>query len=257
MDGIGVAMAKLAGIRTGLKQALEETGRSGPKTTWSPEEVGSYFSGTQTQLKALRQSHPDLFGDIPDVSGRPNATVIATGAPLGKFSRNQLSHLARTIDQVFEIRANCELTMPPASAKAQDHRVFLSHGRAQDWRQVQAYIERDLGLPTLELAQEANGGATIIEKLERAAGQCDCAVIVMTGDDTDGGGQARARENVMHEIGYFHGRYGRHRVILLHEDGVSVPTNLAGIVYIAFPKGLITAAEGTLSRELRGIYGAG
>ncbi len=255
MDETGVAMAKLAGIKKGLEQALAETSRAGAKSTWAPDEVESYFKGAQTQLRTLRQLHPELFGDIPDVSARPNAAVINTGAPLNKYSRNQLSHLARTIDQVFEIRANCELTMPAASARAQVRRVFLSHGRSQDWRQIQSYIERDLQLHTMELAQEVNGGATIIEKLERGADQCDAAVIVMTGDDTDSDGQARARENVMHEIGYFHGLYGRSRVILLHEEGVSVPTNLAGIVYVRFPKGLISAVEGTLARELRAIYG--
>ncbi|AKJ28361.1 hypothetical protein AAW51_1670 [Caldimonas brevitalea] len=31
----------------------------------------------------------------------------------------------------------------------------------------------------------------------------------LTGDDLDAGGAARARENVMHEIGFVQGRYGR------------------------------------------------
>src|ERR1700761_5843753 len=36
----------------------------------------------------------------------------------------------------------------------------------------------------------------------------------------------RVRENVMHEIGFFQGSYGRTFVVLLHEEGVNVPTNL-------------------------------
>jgi predicted nucleotide-binding protein len=62
------------------------------------------------------------------------------------------------------------------------------------------------------------------------------------------------RENVMHEIGYFHGRFGRDRVILLHEEGVNVPTNLAGIAYVPFPKGTIEVGLHVLMRELTAMY---
>jgi predicted nucleotide-binding protein len=106
----------------------------------------------------------------------------------------------------------------------------------------------------LELSQEPSSGQTIIEKLERNASTCDSAVIVMTGDDIDADGQARARENVMHEIGFFQAKYGRSRVCLLHEEAVSIATNLSGVVYVPFPKGNISASFGVLSRELKAMY---
>lgn len=176
----------------------------------------------------------------------------AGGGPyVMRFGRAQLERLLRDIDQVFEIRANTELAQPAASPA---RCVFITHGRAQDWRAVQAYIEKDAKLPTIELAQEPNSGQTIIEKLETGAAKCDSAVIVMTGDDL-AGDEVRVRENVMHEIGYFHGRYGRKRVVLLHEDGVHVPTNLAGVAYVPFPKGNIEAGLHVLRRELDTMYG--
>ena len=58
----------------------------------------------------------------------------------------------------------------------------------------------------------------------------------------------------MHEIGLFQGRYGRQRVVLLHEEGVSIPTNLAGVVYISFPKQSIEAGFYLLQRELKEMY---
>ncbi|WP_216821543.1 nucleotide-binding protein [Stenotrophomonas sp. ESTM1D_MKCIP4_1] len=249
MEDIGVAMAQLAGIRKAVEGAIGTGNYRIPAS-----EVMSLFIRANKQLSIIRASYPDLFGDIPDVPTAPAAFDFQS-MPTGEFHKGQLQHLARTIDEVFEIRASSALTMPPAPHKPAPHRVFISHGRAQDWRAVQAYVEKDLGLLTMELAQEASAGRTIIEKLESGAEQCDSAVIVMTGDDADAEGQARARENVIHEIGYFHGRYGRSKVILLHEDGVSVPSNLSGIVYVPFPKGLIAAAESTLARELHAIYG--
>ena len=178
-----------------------------------------------------------------------------TSPKLLHYGRDQLERLARDIDQVFEIRANSELSQPTRQANTEEKRAFISHGRSADWREVQAFIEKDVGLATLELSQEPSAGQTIIEKLERNASTCDSAVIVMTGDDIDADGQARARENVMHEIGFFQAKYGRARVCLLHEEAVSIPTNLSGVVYVPFPKGNIGASFGVLMRELKAMYG--
>lgn len=132
--------------------------------------------------------------------------------------------------------------------------MFITHGHSNDWRTVQAFIEKDVGLPTIELAQEPNLGRTIIEKLIDNSTRCNSAVIVMTGDDVANEDEARVRENVMHEIGFFQGCYGRNLVVLLHEDGVNIPTNLAGVAYIPFPKGNIEAGLHVLHRELKAIY---
>ena len=73
----------------------------------------------------------------------------------------------------------------------------------------------------------------------------------MTGDDITTEGEVRARENVMHEIGFFQGKYGLCNVVLLHEDGVNIPSNIHGIVYIGFPKDTCEATLGALTRELK------
>lgn len=132
-------------------------------------------------------------------------------------------------------------------------KVFISHGRYSDWRLIQEYIEKVLHMSTLELAQEANKGMIILQKLIEESGNCNYAVIIMTGDDISTDDEVRARENVMHEIGYFQGRYGYDRVCILHESGVNIPSDLHGIVYIPFLKGGIEASQGTLTRELQNI----
>jgi predicted nucleotide-binding protein len=131
-------------------------------------------------------------------------------------------------------------------------RVFITHGHDPAWHEVQHFIEKEcaLKLPTMELAHEASKGRTIIEKLDGESQHCSYAVIVMTGDDLVGDDEVRARENVIHEIGFFQGRYGRDRVCLLHEDHVTIPSNLSGIVHASFPKGRVAAALAELQREL-------
>lgn len=134
-------------------------------------------------------------------------------------------------------------------------RVFISHGRPTVWRSVQNFVEKECQpkLPTLELAYEASKGRTVIEKLDGESQNCSYAVIVMTGDDV-ADDEVRARENVIHEIGFFQGRYGRDRVCLLHEEGVNVPSNLSGIVYVLFPKGDVDSALIKLQRELQAAF---
>ncbi len=169
------------------------------------------------------------------------------------YTVTQVDRLIRDIEQIFEIRGHSELQPPKAESPL---RVFVSHGRSEDWRRVQTHIEKDLKYNTVELAQEPNSGRTIIEKLFDNASRCDSAVIVMTGDDASKENEARVRENVMHEIGFFQGLYGRARVILLHEDGVNIPTNLSGVVYSPFPRGSVETSFHLLARELSEIYRA-
>jgi predicted nucleotide-binding protein len=254
-------MAKLSGIRKAMISVMNENvsrNRSGgevlTRSNYQPDHVQHYFCQAAEHLATLKKLLPDLYGDFQPIKTEPETTMVVPGpgqpAPV-HFSRSQADRLVRDIDQIFEIRANSELEQPKPQAV---RRVFVTHGRSNDWRAVQAYIEKDVELPTIELAQEANMGRTLIEKLVDNAARCDSAVIVMTGDDVANEDEARVRENVMHEIGFFQGRYGRSFVVLLHEDGVNIPTNLSGVAYVPFPKGTIEAGLHVLQRELKAIY---
>lgn len=258
MSDVAKTMAKLSGIRKAISAVASENvsarrgaGEVKTRAHFDPDLVKHYFSQAKAHVDTLRKELPDLFEDFQPIVDAPKALVNLTGGPGLWFGREQIEQLGRDIDQIFEIRANSQLAEPVAN---KDHRVFLSHGSSSDWREVQAYIERDAGLLTLELAQEPNLGRTVIEKLIAYASRCDSAVIVMTGDDQVGD-VARVRENVMHEVGFFQGAFGRAVVVLLHEEGVSIPSNLSGVVYIPFPKGAIAAGFAVLRRELDAIYG--
>lgn len=225
------------------------------RTSFPPEQVVHYVAQVSALLGRLKELLPELYADLLVAQMVPEQRMAAPGPDQPEplyYSRAQMNALVRLIDQVFEVRANSELSQPE-HAKATGC-VFITHGRSPDWLAVQAFVEKDVGLKSIELAQEPNLGRTIIEKLEDGARACDSAIIVMTGDDVANGGEVRVRENVMHEIGFFHGCYGRRNVVLLHEESVNTPTNLAGIAYIPFPKGRIEAGFHVLQRELRALY---
>jgi predicted nucleotide-binding protein len=260
MSQMSILVAKLAGIRKALTDVMEENvsrnrgrGEVLTRASFDPELVAHYFSQAAAHVEKLKELMPDMYGDFQAIGTEPSLEMMAKpdGTVPKHFSRAQTERLVRDIDQIFEVRANSELEQPRRQAP---QRVFISHGRSNDWRAVQPFIEKDAGLPTIELAQEPNLGRTIIEKLIDNADRCDSAVIVMTGDDVANEDERRVRENVMHEVGFFQGRYGRSMVVLLHEEGVNVPTNLSGVAYIPFPKGKIDAGFHVLQRELNAFY---
>ena len=265
MEPAAVSLAKLAGIRKSVASALvDDVGRqrsdiSGPthELSFDPRLFRHYFEHADDLLDQLRSHLPVWYSDFHDLDVNPTL-VIANPAQatssVRHYSRSDMERLVRDIDQIFEIRPNSELVQTMAKHPRVQRRVFITHGRSEEWRHVQAYIEKDVNIMTMELAQEASLGMTIIEKLIDGSEKCDSAVIVMTGDDIDIDGTAKARENVMHEIGFFQASYGRSRVALLHEVGVSIPTNLSGVVYIPFPKGIVSASFHVLNRELQAMY---
>jgi predicted nucleotide-binding protein len=78
-----------------------------------------------------------------------------------------------------------------------------------------------------------------IESLERALDQSDVAIAVAQPDDiTESRGQQRAtpRDNVIFELGFFMGRLGRHRALLVEPRGeeISLPSDLHGINAITY-----------------------
>ncbi len=254
---VAALMAKLAGLKVVLEGLLnDEFKRRGqlPIQQYESRDVEAYFKGVSNAIEALRAELPHLYDDFPTVDDFPEVEMASASDGSkrpNRYARRQVERLLRNVEHALEIRTNSELAPPAAPTP---RRVFISHGRAKDWYAVQAFIEKDLGIPTLELAQQSNAGLTVLGKLEAAAGECDSAVIVMTGDDRDESGQVRARENVLHEIGYFQGKYGLARVVLLHEDGVNIPSNIQGLVYLPFPPGSVETAHGALLRELNNIY---
>lgn len=259
MNDLSVLMAKLSGLRKALVAVMSEnvsrnrnSGEVLTRASFSPELVEHYFLQTEKLVKDLKKLLPSLYGDFQEVKITAEKSMSLPGQEsVAHYSRGQVERLVRDIDQIFEMRANSELQQPKEDAH---RKVFISHGRSNNWRAVQSFIEKDVKLATIELAQEASMGRTIIEKLFDNASRCDSAVIVMTGDDIGNGEEARVRENVMHEIGFFQGLYGRKFVVLLYEDGVNIPTNLSGVAYIPFPKDSVEAGFHVLQRELRAIY---
>ncbi len=114
-------------------------------------------------------------------------------------------------------------------------KVFVVHGHDGALKHEVARVLEKQGIEAVILSEQSNLGATIIEKFEKNS-DVKAAICLFTPDDCcsvdeDGKKTGRARQNVVFETGYFIGKLGRERVILLANESVEMPSDLSGIVY--------------------------
>ena len=123
------------------------------------------------------------------------------------------------------------------------NKIFIVHGHDDALKQEVARIVEKQGLDAVILSEQANHGKTIIEKFEENT-DVGAAICLFTGDDygraikDDKGEETkpandrlRARQNVVFESGYFMGRLGREKVILIANPEIEIPSDLQGVVY--------------------------
>ncbi len=244
-DPASEIFAKLAGLYKMVTTALLPSGRY-----YDPKSVLEYFERFAVLQKELKAWVP-IYRDMPERDiPEPSGTSDFDGR--GYITREYIERLLVDIEYIFEVRSHSKLKVPESTSRPE--RIFISHGTSNEWRKVQAYVERDLDIPTLELAQEPNMGRTVLQKLTEESDKCRYAIVVLTGDDAIDSKAPRARENVMHEIGYFQGKFGLENVCLLYEEGTNIPSNIHGLAYIPFPKGLAEATFGAIQKELRSVF---
>lgn len=116
--------------------------------------------------------------------------------------------------------------------------IFVVHGHNELIRESVARFLEHLSLKPIILHEQANRGRTILEKF---IDHSDVAfsVVLLTADDVGGkppGNKKdllpRARQNVIFELGFFIAKLGRNNVCALYEDGVEIPTDYQGVIFI-------------------------
>ena len=134
-------------------------------------------------------------------------------------------------------------------------KVFIVHGHDEAAKHAVArFIER-LGLEATILDEQFSEGLTIIEKFEKHAKSADFAIVLMTPDDVGAPIQKknelklRARQNVIFELGYFFHALGRKCVCALYKEGVELPSDIYGVVYVLMDE--FDAWQLTLAREMK------
>ena len=175
------------------------------------------------------------------------------GSMIGAFgAKNEQEHLDNLKDKIKRKineleKLNNKLSLIPCededktSAKLDNdtelsNDIFIVHGQDNRVKEEVARTISKLGLNPIILHEQSNLGKTIIEKFEKYS-NVRFAIILMTGDDEgksikDPNLKLRARQNVILELGYFMGKLGRDKICPLYSEGVDLPSDLYGIVYV-------------------------
>jgi predicted nucleotide-binding protein len=213
---------ELDALAASISQALERT-------------FGENTADTKRFMEAA-----DLFWrPVLVAAGRPHPVSVAQGAMKMKLARSQ-ALLEMAIQGLHEEIGEQEQLAPPSDvpeiARRNHSKVFVVHGHDEAAKLAVARFLGQLGLEAIILSEQPDQGLTIIEKFERDADQVGFAVVLLTPDDIAGSASApaqaaRARQNVIFELGYFAGKLGRGRACLLRKGEVEIPSDLYGVIY--------------------------
>lgn len=158
---------------------------------------------------------------------------------------DRVGHRAPSASEVRAARdALYEAIEKEASAPQQDKpRVFVIHGHDDEAKMTLVQFLENLGLEAIVLTEHPNFGKTILEKFEDNI-DVNFAIALLTPDESN----ARARQNVIFELGYFMGRLGRRNVCALVKGDVELPSDFHGALYIDMDRG--GTWQDSLRREL-------
>ena len=130
-------------------------------------------------------------------------------------------------------------------------KIFIIHGHDNEMkREVQLLLSR-ADLEDVVLHEQPDRGRTIINKLTEESTSAIYAIALLSPDDELADGNARARQNVILEIGYFLGKLGKERVRLLKKGSVQIPSDLQGILYDDYDDS--GAWKSKLLKEIRAV----
>ncbi|PIA77438.1 hypothetical protein BFR04_08295 [Gaetbulibacter sp. 4G1] len=208
--------------RTFVEEMVNRTG-CGKRFDWSPPPMVGGF-----QMKGVNPF--DVFFEPP--YGTPVTAMITDMI-------DQTIGVIENLDTFAVLDTPIEKPSKPTNTKKKNSKkVFVVHGHDNELKETVARFLEKIGLEPIILHEQVNEGLTIIEKFEKNS-DVQFAIVLMTPDDVGNSKNnsenlnARARQNVILELGYFLGKLGREKVCALIKGNLERPSDYDGVVYIA------------------------
>jgi predicted nucleotide-binding protein len=126
--------------------------------------------------------------------------------------------------------------------KKSTKKIFIVHGKDKLLKNETANFINAIKLRPVILHMEPDEGLTVIEKFVKHS-DVQFAIILLTPDDlacpaeefnkneSDRHYTARARQNVVFELGFFVAKLGRPRVCCIFKEGIELPSDIGGLLY--------------------------
>jgi len=125
---------------------------------------------------------------------------------------------------------------------SQSRKVFIVHGNDEEKKGAVASFLAKMDFEPVILHDQPGHALTLIDKFEHYA-DVVFAIIILTGDDYGYAkgkpeeSKPRPRQNVVFELGFLIGRFPGQHVCALHEEGLEMPSDYKGAVFIPLDAG--------------------
>ena len=267
-EALGEMQAWDAEILQGLMLEYERDGYFGPRYSesdvswglsinrnelgeeWTFDSIDEWYgaydrgaSASRLAYKAPYSPHALTFYH----GGRYGGVTVSVEGP----KQSQVERILR----IFTMAAPQHQIPPAIDALPETVVVFLGHGRSSDWREIKDHLQDSHHYKIEAYEVGARAGHTIRDVLSTMLERSSFALLIMTGEDENTDGGARARQNVVHEAGLFQGRLGFNRAIAVVENGVEVFSNLDGVQQIRYDSGNVRSTFGEILATLRREFG--
>ena len=239
LDPKHTAYERLKELHSEAESATHTWTKNGKFTEWSQKVQSALrhlFDENCQQLKSFNSVRyvPPIF-----VTGTADSVLHDSFTGGMRKARAIISSAIQEYED-YEPRAGHAFDHTSADGdSAISRKVFVVHGHDNEMKEsVARFLER-LDFEAVILHEQASGGDTIIEKIERNA-DVSYAVILLSLDDVGAAKdksntpQPRARQNVVLELGYFVGQLGRSHVCPLVREPLERPSDIHGVVYVPF-----------------------
>lgn len=193
--------------------------------------LDSDYSSAQLQLRV----------GSSDFSGLPVVTIESYGVRCSvtvDAGDDLIKELADNIHSIFLSHIDPDLLPPKPVFK-----VFIGHGRSPQWKRLRDRINATEGMTSEAFESIQRAGYHTLVVVDKMVRSSTVGVVIMTAEDFVDSGKPRARENVIHEVGFCQGALGVANTIVVMERGASEPTNIAGLTQIRFRRGRLRDVE--------------
>ncbi|HUS11867.1 MAG TPA: TIR domain-containing protein [Pyrinomonadaceae bacterium] len=189
----------------------------------------------RTALDRLYHEHfsPTTGGWSEEANHRPS--VFGTSHVLAAL---EVSYNSMTLQSYLLTFEKGQKLMEPEAR----NNVFIVHGHDDAAKQEMARFLEHIGCMPIILEEQVDAGiTTIFQKFTEHANRARYAIVLLSLDDMaedrSGLRAARARQNVIMELGFFIAKLGPSRVCLAKKGSVEIPTDISGILYLNLDDG--------------------
>lgn len=192
-----------------------------------------YNTGKEKRIVLSGWSLPNQKTDLPTTW----ATALASISLKSFCEQLNCFNFIETIPLEMEFNKNikkdtCVNHIP------KNKNIFIIHGHdISALRELERILKENYKLNPIILMDKHNEGLTLIEKFEKYANDCSMAIALFTPDDeieNNGEKIFQARPNVIWEFGWFAGRLGRNKVILVLKKGTSIFSDIGGVIRLEY-----------------------